>query len=378
MRRGVCPSLDAPMETGDGLLARLPPATLPPAAWMALAEAARRAGNGLLDITARGSVQIRGLRHATLGLASALVPADWPRGALVMTSPLAGEDPGEIADPRPLAARLAAAAPAGLPPKTCVLVDGGGALHLAAETADLRLIAAPGGWLLGCGAGWLGRGDEAAALAAACLLLAAMAAGQPMAPALTRAARLLAPADPPPPRPAPEPIGLHPLRQGVALGVGLPFGRLEAAALAAFAAASGAAALRGAPGRVLLALGVADAVALRRQAAALGFITEACDPRRRVAACTGAPGCAAARIDTRALADALAPRVPPGGFLHLSGCAKGCANPRPAPVTLVGLPEGLGFGLGLIRHGRAGDAVAAMLRPPEAEAALAREFAPDA
>jgi precorrin-3B synthase len=23
-------------------------------------------------------------------------------------------------------------------------------------------------------------------------------------------------------------------------------------------------------------------------------------------------------------------------FLHISGCAKGCAHPRPAPITLVG------------------------------------------
>jgi hypothetical protein len=150
--------------------------------------------------------------------------------------------------------------------------------------------------------------------------------------------------------------------------------RLEAAALVAFATASGARALRGAPGRVLLAIGVADAKALRARAAEFGFITEPDDPRRRVAACTGAPGCASALFDTRALAMDLAPLVPRGAFVHLSGCAKGCAHPRPAALTLVGTPDGLG----LIRRGRAGDTIAAQFPPGEARAVLAREFAFDA
>ncbi|MGX9964858.1 hypothetical protein ACVFYP_16125 [Roseomonas sp. F4] len=377
MRRGACPSLAAPMQTGDGLLARLPPATMPPAAWVALAQAARRAGNGLLDITARGSVQIRGLRAETLDLAESLVPPDWPRGALVMTSPLAGDAVEEVADPRRLAEGIGAAAPAGLPPKATVLVDGGGALHLAGETADLRLVARPQGWLLGCGEEWLGLGDAEAVLAATLLLLDAMARDGTRAPSAesrAAAARMLAPAPAPPAAPAPEAIGVHRLRTGVALGVGLPFGRLEAAALIAFAEASGARALRGAPGRVLLALGVPDPAGLRRQADALGLITQPDDPRRRVAACTGAPGCASALLDTRAMAAALAPLVPPGALLHVSGCAKGCAHPRPATRTLVGTPRGLG----LIRHGRAGDTVAHHLHPQEARALLAREFAADA
>lgn len=360
MRRGACPSLDAPMETGDGLLARLPPAAMPPASWVALAEAARRAGNGLLDITARGSVQLRGLRADTLDLAADLLPAEWPRGALVMTSPLAGEALDEVRDPRPLAARLAAAAPPGLPPKATVLVDGGGALHLAAEAADLRLAASPEGWRLGHGAEWLGVAEEDGAFAAALDLLRAMARDNARAPA--------GPMDV---GTAPEPIGLHRLRHGVALGLGLPFGRMDAAALISLAEASGARALRGAPGRALLAIGVPDAGALRRRAAALGFITDPADPRRRVAACPGAPGCASALTETRNLAATLAPLVPAGALLHVSGCAKGCAHPRAAIRTLVGTPRGLG----LIRRGRAGDTVAEMLDPQDAPAVLAREFA---
>lgn len=359
MRRGACPSLDAPMETGDGLLARLPPAAMPPEAWVALAEAARRAGNGLLDITARGSVQLRGLRAETLNLAAELVPAEWPRGALVMTSPLAGEALDEVRDPRPLAARLAAAAPPGLPPKATVLVDGGGALHLAVEAADLRLVASPEGWRIGHGADWLGVAQEEDALAVALDLLRAMTRDGARRPAVLAAG------------PAPEPVGLHKLREGVALGLGLPFGRVDADTLVAFAEASGARALRGAPGRALLAIGVPDAQALRHHAAALGFITDPADPRRRVAACPGAPGCASALTETRTLAATLAPLVPVGALLHVSGCAKGCAHPRAATRALVGTPQGLG----LIRRGRAGDTVAELLDPQDARAVLAREFA---
>lgn len=377
MRRGACPSLAAPMATGDGLLARLPPAAMPPAAWVALAQAAREAGNGLLDITARGSVQLRGLTAESLPLAASLVPAAWPRDALVMTSPLAGEGVDEVTDPRRLAARITAAAPAGLPPKATVLVDGGGALHMDGEGGDLRLVARPGGWLLGCRTAWLGQGDEDAALAATLHLLAAMAREATRAPApeaSAEAAGLLASALIPSPAPAAEAIGTHRLRMGEALGVGLPFGRIAAADLVAFAEASGARALRGAPGRVLLAIGVPDPATLRERAAALGLITDADDPRRRVAACPGAPACASALLDTRSLAAALAPSVPPGAVLHVSGCAKGCAHPREATVTLVGTPRGVG----LIRRGRAGDTVARYLDPDDARAMMARELTHDA
>ena len=233
------------------------------------------------------------------------------------------------------------------------------------------------GWLLGCGADWLGHGDAETALAAALHLLADMArsASRRASPeASAAAARGLASTAAPRPASAPEAIGLHPLRAGMALGVGLPFGRLEADALIALAEASGARALRGAPGRVLLAMGAPDPAALRERAAELGFITRADDPRRRVAACSGAPACASALLDTRALASALAPFVPPSAFLHVSGCAKGCAHPRPASCTLVGTAEGLG----LIRHGRADDNVAEHLHTQDLRAVLAREFAPHA
>ena len=67
MRRGACPGLSAPMATGDGLLARLTPsgATIALSAFSGLCTAAARHGNGIVEITSRGSIQVRGLTAAT-------------------------------------------------------------------------------------------------------------------------------------------------------------------------------------------------------------------------------------------------------------------------------------------------------------------------
>jgi precorrin-3B synthase len=65
-RRGACPGLSTPMQTGDGLLVRLlPTGTIPLAAFAALCGEARMHGNGVIEITSRGSIQVRGLSGAS-------------------------------------------------------------------------------------------------------------------------------------------------------------------------------------------------------------------------------------------------------------------------------------------------------------------------
>ncbi|MGC1427365.1 MAG: precorrin-3B synthase, partial [Albidovulum sp.] len=81
-----------------------------------------------------------------------------------------------------------------------------------------------------------------------------------------------------------------------------------------------------------------------------GLITDPADPMLRVTACTGAPGCPQALIATRGLARALGASLPESARLHVSGCAKGCAHPGPAPLTLVGRADGT---VDLIRNGTA-------------------------
>jgi precorrin-3B synthase len=131
--------------------------------------------------------------------------------------------------------------------------------------------------------------------------------------------------------------------------VALEFGILRAEVFAALARQP----LRITPWRMLLLEG---ASAMPEGA---GLIASPADPRLRVMACTGAPGCPQALQKTRGLARRLAPTVPPGQRLHVSGCAKGCAHPGAADLVLTGTPRGFA----LIRNGRAGDAALRVLAP---------------
>jgi len=161
----------------------------------------------------------------------------------------------------------------------------------------------------------------------------------------------------PPPRPAADPIGRHPLRDGFfALGIALPFGHAHADALARLAqaaAAFGVGSLRPAPDRALLLVGVREESAAPLTAAAeqLAFIVHTHDPRRRIVACPGKPACGSGLIAARALAADLARQLSAQGeAVHISGCSKGCAHPTTAALTVVGTERGCG----IVRHGSAG------------------------
>jgi precorrin-3B synthase len=119
---------------------------------------------------------------------------------------------------------------------------------------------------------------------------------------------------------------------------------LEAAQLEALAdlAETGDGTLRLTPWRTLLLPGVI--------AVPEGLIADPADPRLRIRACTGAPGCASGFIDTRAAAARAATRGIPG-LLHVSGCGKGCAHPGPAPRLLLGTA----LGHAVARDARAAD-----------------------
>src|ERR1700745_500570 len=62
--KGWCPSAHRPMQSGDGLVARIRPrqGRLSAAQAGAIAELAERYGNGLIDLTGRANLQVRGLR----------------------------------------------------------------------------------------------------------------------------------------------------------------------------------------------------------------------------------------------------------------------------------------------------------------------------
>ncbi|KMO25639.1 hypothetical protein QR79_06645, partial [Methylobacterium indicum] len=101
-RRGWCPGLARPMPTGDGLLVRLHPVSgrLSARQVRAAARAAREGGNGLLDVTARGNLQIRGVTVESHGhVVDILAEAglgdarhDGGPQRLTLDAPLAGAD----------------------------------------------------------------------------------------------------------------------------------------------------------------------------------------------------------------------------------------------------------------------------------------------
>jgi precorrin-3B synthase len=385
-RRGACPALSAPMLTGDGLLARIrPKAEITLDALIALCRAASQHGNGVIEISARGSVQVRGLNGQSASLFAAeitnldIVEVD---GVPIITDPLP-QDPEAVIDSASIAAGLREAigdARLALSHKVSIALDGGGRLHLDALTADIRLRAIdklPEPQLhvaLG------GDGRSATALGTIKLdsaadilirLLSVIAAHGPTA----RAADILdrhglapfstavtgqAEAALVATRQASSVIGKHALRGGGgALGIVPAFGQTDAEALAQLADAAadcGARRVRAAPGRALLFRTFAEnkADALAAAAEDLGFIVRATDPRRRVVACSGRPACAAGLIAARALAAEVSRHLASGDddiAVHISGCSKGCAHPKPAPVTMVGHEHGCG----IVHHGSARD-----------------------
>lgn len=404
--RGACPRLFEPMPTGDGLLARMVIAgPVPLDAFAQLCASAREHGNGVIEISARGSLQVRGLTPRSAPLFAAAVSSlEVPlcEGVPVIASPLPG-DPASLIAADALAAevrRAAAERPLALAPKVSVVIDDGGALNLDDLSADIRLratgtaggpmmhIALAGDARSATPFGMAAPGDAADVTAH---LLAAIAALGPGA----RAADLLrirgiggirgglgarmAPAAPLSARNAAEPIGLHRLKDGTcALGLGLAFGHVGAGALIALAEAAetnGAAWARQAPRRTLLLgpLTAAQAGAVREAAARLGFIVEADDPRRRIVACPGSPSCASGLIPARAIAAELAGHLPATlSLVHVSGCAKGCAHPVPAPLTIVGAARGCG----IVRDGSARESPEAFVETGDLAAALAAPTKP--
>jgi precorrin-3B synthase len=381
LRRGACPGLSAPMQTGDGLLARLTPTdAIALDAFIGFCATARTHGNGTIEVSARGSLQVRGLSAESAprfaeAVAALGIPAS--DGVPVLSDPLGADDPSATVDTGALAARLRqaiAAADLALAPKVSVIVDGGGWLHLDALAADVRLVAtgtrqaprlavAIGGDA--ASATPLGSLNPAAAEAATLRLLGVIAARGRDAragdvlrrdgvDAFRSVVSELKPEAPTPRRKFAEPVGRHALRDGaVALGVALAFAHAQAEQLIRLCEIAAGHRLRTArpiPGRALLLIGGAAMAEVADAAGELGFITRADDPRRRVIACPGKPACAAGLIAARALAAEIARALPPGGdLIHVSGCAKGCAYPGRAPLTVVGTERGCG----IIRDGSA-------------------------
>ncbi|PPD10569.1 MAG: precorrin-3B synthase [Methylocystis sp.] len=348
-----------------------------------IARIADNCGNGLIDLSQRAQLQLRGISEATIAEAlrgleaiGMLAPsADAERVTNVITSPLAGLVAGAF-DANAMAVELAAevqrdAALRALPPKFLFLLDDGGALSLADVEADIRIEAIANGDVAIRIAGVSNRAvvvatddalDVALRFARAFVELRDRHANSFRrvrtlvealgADALARAAGLVMGVSREAPAPARWSQIFGAQRRGVVAfaGVGAPFGRWRAdelAAVADFAQSEGTGELRLTPWRALLIVTPDEDNARRvvSRAENRDFITSADDKRLAVIACPGAPECPQAAAETRAhvmdLA-ALAQKIVgvDGVGLHLSGCAKGCARQSASPITLLACAEG--------------------------------------
>lgn len=395
--RGWCPGALRPMQSGDGLIVRLRPrGHLTPAQLLAIAALAERHGNGLIDLTRRANVQLRGVKAdslpalwaalAELALLDAGAEAEAVRN--VLSSPLAGLDKSELLDPRPLVAVLESALAQrselwALPAKFCFVVDGGG-LSLDAERADIRLRAVEGGSLAvgfdgSEGVEWLGAAAPDAACAAVLDLAARFvqlglrpgtrmrdASGPIKLQLRDTAARLTSLSRTPAVRAKQHPLGVIENCATITVAFAAPFGRVDAVALRRLgqrATEIGATEVRISPWRSLY-VPVPDREAGSSMIAAAveaGLIVDAADPLLSIDACPGSAGCTSSQVDTRAAAMRLAPALGRMGVrtCHVSGCSKGCARSGPADLTLVGV----GDCFGVLRYDTAQGKPLSFVRP---------------
>jgi precorrin-3B synthase len=372
LRKGWCPSVLRPMASGDGLIVRVSVnnGRLSPQIGRALARLARRFGNGLFDLSARGNLQLRGIGDATLsplqqGLRE-LGLAAWEEAPSVarniLASPLAGLDPQAALDITPCVAALRDRLMREtllhrLPAKFGFVIDDAGTLSVANEQTDVSFLARRRAdapyfviGLAGLAAGECATQDlpDVGFRIARAVLELQDAPEERMAgivrrigtAAIAERAGLAQSSETLVDGRAPRAIGAYSVGWSHILGLGIAFGRLAASGLERLAESAEACGgeLRLTPWRTILIVGAAPPDAGRLTEA--GLIVSEDDPLRAVVACPGALGCANGTTPTHEDARRLAPlarRLRAYGIaVHVSGCAKGCAHPGKTQATFVG------------------------------------------
>ncbi|WP_280305223.1 precorrin-3B synthase [Nocardia neocaledoniensis] len=382
-----CPGVLRLHQAADGPLARIrvPGGRLEPTQVQALAEAARELGNGDLELTSRGNIQLRQVSDAAalaarLDAAGLLPSPTHERVRNIVASPLSGRI-GGWAEVHDLAAGLDAGLRADprlaeLPGRVLFTLDDGrgdvstlrGDIGIHAVGADefallltgvdtgLRVSAAEAvEVMLDAARGFL---DLRGAAADGQWRLHEMPGGVERVTEILDRSPVAAPLE----LGATHDIPIGWLDQDnglVSLGAGVPLGILPARTAEFLAAVDRPVFLTPWRSLVLADLDEGPAETVVRVLAPMGLIFDATSPWLRVSACAGRPGCAKSLTDVRAdLADAVATeRVLPGdqqagevvvpaeevavaGRQHWSGCERRCGRPT-APVTdVVATPEG--------------------------------------
>jgi precorrin-3B synthase len=365
-------------EAADGFLARvrLPGGLASGEQLRALARLASELGDGRVELTSRGNVQLRGLAVAAAGpltselFQAGLLPSlSHDRVRNVLASPLAGLDRGPdlTGIVRALDAALCARPRlAELPGRFLFAIDDGRG-DVAGLGADVvATVRAHGAVVNGLAVRDVGQVadvmlafaeaflDLRAKLGEAAWRVADLPDGAERARAAV-AARLWLAAAPEERRTATgaRPVGLV---AGETVGTGesaasvrddarcsavliAPLGRLTAAQVTWVADRVAGRAARVTPWRSVVLPDLDDAAGVLREAAGLGFGTDTGSPWLRVTACAGRPGCASALADVQADAAGLAARWP-GRVVHVSGCGRHCGRPAATEIDVTATSEG--------------------------------------
>lgn len=374
-----CPGALRPHPALDGPLVRLrlPGGQVSAGALRVLAGAAADLGDGWLELTSRGNVQLRALtgpgsvdmvaqRCADAGL---LPSESHERVRNILGSPLSGRDRAGALDVRPLLARLDAglcADPvlAGLPGRFAFALDDGRGDVLGLG-ADVAWQAGPNRLLLAgrdCG---LNVPDPVPAMLAAARAFLDLGGGADgiwrladLPDGAERIAATVFGATPVPAavaQPAPPPVGPHRTAGSVCVVLGVPLGRLSAAQALLLAEAADAADAAGSVDAAGSAGGGAVVTVWRRVVVDLpvdgvdrwvrtlvdaGLVADPASPWLGLSACVGVAGCERALADVQADARAYAAGPAADRTVHWAGCERQCGRPAGPALVLIATGDG--------------------------------------
>lgn len=311
-----------------------------------LTELAQTYGNGVVQLTSRAGLQLRGLSDP---LPAELVEAIIATGVLpspshdrvrnIVASPLTGLS-GGLADLRPLIAELEAAliaepTLAELPGRFLFVLDDGRG-DVAALSFDLAYQATgPDTGRLLVGSNSLGRSVAATQVVPILLSLARRFLTARASSGAWRVAEL------------PdwiESLGLSTVpatsgQAGVPLGgvgaaasVAVPLGQLQPAQVAVIDEVVDGGPVVITPWRGLILPGSAGRLERLEHA---GLVVDDTSTWANISACVGAPACGRARVDTKAVAELLVGSRVPLRRLHISGCERRCGAPTGEHLDLV-------------------------------------------
>ncbi|MBJ7330960.1 MAG: hypothetical protein JHC95_13760 [Solirubrobacteraceae bacterium] len=361
-----CPGALRLHEAADGFLARVrvPGGRLSAGQLYALADVGAELGSGLVDLTSRANLQLRGLRAESGGpLAIALADAgllpssEHERVRNILASPLAGREAGAQIDAAALTDAVDAAlcgdpALAGLPGKFQFGID-------VVDGVDVALVAvAPGVVELVLNSSRTGLYADVSAgaelaMAAARAFLAARTTEWRVSELGVDAVLRRLPWDrveltPDSDFKSTRSVGPGRTTQAdgaVALTALVPLGRLDAAQLRGLAALGFEARVSQTRSLTLVDVPATEAERVEAALRALELVLDPDSGWRGLTACAGTGGCPRARLDVRAAARTRAGRRGPTDLPeHWSACERRCGQPASGALAIAQTDAGLAVG----------------------------------